>query len=74
MMLKLLFQAFCITNAIVHYVNIMDIIPYEKGSFYVADKEYTDFLRLYKIHTNWSFFVKSKGKPTIYKNVFQSCG
>jgi len=51
-----------ITNAIVHDVNIMDIIPYEEGSFYVADKGYTDFLRLYKIHTHGSFFVtRAKG-------------
>jgi hypothetical protein len=48
-----------ITTAKVHDVNIMDIIPYEKGSFYVADKGYTDFLRLHRIHTNGSFFVIS---------------
>ena len=46
-----------ITTAKVHDVNIMDIIPYERGSFYVADKGYTDFLRLYRIHANGSFFV-----------------
>ena len=48
-----------ITTAKVHDVNIMDLIPYEKGSFYVADKGYTDFLRLYRIHANGSFFVIS---------------
>lgn len=48
-----------ITTAKVHDVNIMDIIPYEKGSFYVADKGYTDFLRLHRIHANGSFFVIS---------------
>jgi hypothetical protein len=46
-----------ITKAKVHDVNIMGIIPYEAGSFYVADKGYTDFLKLYKIHPNGSFFV-----------------
>jgi hypothetical protein len=46
-----------ISNASVHDVNILDIIPYEPGSFYIADKGYIDFLRLYKIHTNGSFFV-----------------
>lgn len=51
-----------ISNASVHDVNIMDIIPYEPGSFYIADKGYVDFLRLYKIHTNGSFFVtRAKG-------------
>jgi hypothetical protein len=48
-----------ITTARVHDVNIMDLIPYEKGSFYVADKGYTDFHRLYRIHANESFFVIS---------------
>ena len=46
-----------ITTARVHDVNIMDLIPYEKGSFYVADKAYTDFNRLHRIHANESFFV-----------------
>lgn len=59
-----------ITNAIVHDVNIMDIIPYEKGSFYVADKGYTDFLRLYKIHTNGSFFVTRAKENLRYKRMY----
>ncbi|MEZ5020251.1 MAG: IS4 family transposase [Bacteroidales bacterium] len=46
-----------ITPARVHDVSIMDLIPYERGSFYVADKGYTDFHRLYRIHDNGSFFV-----------------
>ena len=46
-----------ITTARVHDVNIMDLIPYERGSFYVADKAYTDFHRLNRINANGSFFV-----------------
>jgi hypothetical protein len=59
-----------ITNAIVHDVNIMDIIPYEAGSFYVADKGYTDFERLYKIHTNGSFFVTSAKENLRFKRMY----
>ena len=59
-----------ITNAIVHDVNIMDIIPYEKGSFYVADKGYTDFLRLYKIHTHGSFFVTRAKENLRFKRMY----
>jgi hypothetical protein len=59
-----------ITNAIVHDVNIMDIIPYEAGSFYVADKGYTDFLRLYKIHTNGSFFVTRAKENLQFKRMY----
>ena len=46
-----------ISNTWVHDVNILDIIPYEAGSFYVVDKGYVDFRRLYKVHSHGSFFV-----------------
>jgi hypothetical protein len=59
-----------ITNAKVHDVNIMDIIPYEAGSFYVADKGYTDFLRLFKIHTNGSFFVIRAKENLQFKRMY----
>jgi len=59
-----------ITNASVHDVNIMDIIPYEEGSLYVADKGYTDFLRLYKIHTNGSFFVTRAKENLRFKRMY----
>ena len=40
-----------------HDVNILDLIPYETGSFYVVDKAYIDFKRLYTLHLQGSFFV-----------------
>lgn len=47
-----------ITNANVHDVNILDTIPIEAGSYYIMDKGYTDFKRLYdKIHRQQAFFV-----------------
>ena len=59
-----------ISNAIVHDVNIMDIIPYELGSFYVTDKGYTDFMRLFKIHTNGSFFVIRAKENLQFKRMY----
>lgn len=59
-----------ISNASVHDVNIMDIIPYEPGSFYIADKGYVDFLRLYKIHTNGSFFVTRAKENLKFKRMY----
>jgi IS4 transposase len=47
----------------------MDIIPYEAGSFYVADKGYTDFMRLYKVHTNGSFFVTRAKENLQFKRI-----
>ena len=47
-----------ITNASVHDVNTLDTIPVEAGSYYIMDKGYTDFNRLYdKIHKQQAFFV-----------------
>ena len=51
-----------ITPAAVHDVKAMDVIPYEPGSFYVFDRGYNDFKRLYRINVLKSFFViRAKG-------------
>ncbi len=46
-----------ITEATVHDVNAMDFIPYEVGAYYIFDRGYVDFKRLYKISSLSSFFV-----------------
>jgi hypothetical protein len=59
-----------ISNASVHDVNILDLIPYEVGSFYVVDKGYIDFSRLHKIHTHGSFFVTRAKDNTRFKRMY----
>ena len=39
-----------------HEVNVMDIITYRPDSFYVIDRGYTDFQRLYHIHRSRAFY------------------
>lgn len=46
-----------VTAGAVHDVNAMDEITYEPGSFYVFDRAYIDFERLFVIHQSKSFFV-----------------
>jgi len=46
-----------ISRASLHDVNVLDILTYEAGSFYVMDKAYIDFARLYAIHVQKAFFV-----------------
>lgn len=46
-----------VTGGAVHEVNILDIFPYEEGSYYILDKGYIDFGRLNKIHQSSCFFV-----------------
>jgi hypothetical protein len=46
-----------VTPAVVHEVNILDTIAFQIDSFYILDKGYTDFRRLYRIHIAKAFFV-----------------
>jgi len=59
-----------VSKASVHDVNILDLIPYETGSFYVVDKGYIDFRRFYKIHTQGSFFVTRAKDNMRFKRMY----
>lgn len=48
---------FHITTASVHDMNAMDIIPYQANAFYIFDRGYNDFKRLFNINEIESFFV-----------------
>lgn len=72
-----------ITEAKVNDVKAMDAIPYESGSYYVFDRGYNDYKRLFKIHMNDSFFVVRaktnikwkivKWKRRLPQNVLSDC-
>jgi hypothetical protein len=58
-----------ISEASVHDINILDKIPIAKGNYYVMDKAYTDFGRLYSLHCKRAYFVvRAKGNNT-YKKI-----
>lgn len=40
-----------------HDINILDLLIPESGAFYVMDRAYMDFARLYALHQAGSFFV-----------------
>jgi hypothetical protein len=46
-----------ISPANVHEVNILDQMVFEAGAFYMVDRGYLDFKRLYRIHQSQAFFV-----------------
>jgi len=46
-----------ITDGKVHDVNILDILLAEPGSFYIMDRGYLDFARLYSMAQSLAFFV-----------------
>jgi hypothetical protein len=53
-----------ITDGKVHDVNILDVLIIEPGSFYIMDRGYIDFDRLYHIHRSQGFFV-IRGKSNL---------
>lgn len=46
-----------ISDGKLHDVNVLDILPIEAGSFYIMDRGYVDFERLYRIRLALAFFV-----------------
>ena len=46
-----------ITDASVNDMNVMDHIPYERDSYYVFDRGYVDYTRLYRITQLSAYFV-----------------
>ena len=46
-----------VTSGSVHDVNGLDHFPLDAGSYYIMDKGYIDFARLYHIHKEEAFFV-----------------
>jgi transposase len=46
-----------ISDGKMHEVNVLDLITVEAGAFYVMDRGYLDFARLFKMHQAGAFFV-----------------
>ena len=49
-----------ITDGKVHDVNILDALTIEPGAFYIMDRAYLDFERLYHLNECLSFFCDSR--------------
>lgn len=61
-----------ITPASVHDVNAMDVIPYEIGAYYIFDRGYVDFERLYRIATLSAFFVVRAKSNLKFKRMYSN--
>jgi len=58
-----------ITEGNVHDVNALDYIEIEKGSYYVMDKAYIDFARLYDIKQDKAYFVVRARENIKFKRI-----
>ena len=46
-----------ITDGKTHEVNVLDMLCFEAGAFYVMDRGYLDFSRLFAVHQAGAFFI-----------------
>jgi len=59
-----------ITDGKFHDVNILDVLIPEAGSFYIMDRAYNDFYRLYQLHILGAFFVIRAKSNMKYRRVY----
>ena len=58
------------STASVHDVNVLDVIHFEANSFYVMDRGYVDYKRLYKVHSCEAFFVTRAMDNMNYRRLY----
>lgn len=58
------------TNASIHDVNALDFVSFEANSYYIMDRGYVDYKRLYKIHRSKAFFVTRAKDNMDYRRVY----
>jgi transposase len=61
-----------ISDGSVHDVNFMDMIEYETGGYYVFDKGYIDYDRLYLIHRSNAYFVSRFKENGNYRRLYSA--
>jgi hypothetical protein len=59
-----------VTAATVNDVNAMDVIPYESQAYYLFDRGYVDYARLYKITLLSAFFVVRAKSNLQFKRLY----
>lgn len=59
-----------ITAATVNDVNAMDLIPYESDAYYIFDRGYVDYSRLYRITLLSAYFVVRAKSNLRFKRIY----
>lgn len=57
----------CISDGKMHDVNTLDQLVIELGAYYLLDREYLNYARLYAIQQNCAFFVNRAKSNTKLK-------
>ena len=61
-----------ISEGQLHDVNVLDMLTFEAGTFYVVDRGYLGFSRLYTLHQAGAFFVTRAKSPMDARPMFSA--
>jgi hypothetical protein len=61
-----------ISDGKMHDVNVLDMITFLPDSFYVMDRGYLDFKRLYRIHKAGAFFITRTKRGFNFKRIYSA--
>jgi hypothetical protein len=61
-----------VCKAAVHDLNIMDLLYYEAGGYYIFDRGYNDFARLFKINQCSAYFVSRPKDNLQFKRMYSN--
>lgn len=63
---------FSITSGKVHDVNFLDDLEWETGAYYIMDRGYIDYKRLYSIQESGAFFVTRAKDNLAFKRLYSN--
>ncbi len=63
---------FVISDGKMHDVNFLDMVDFETGAYYIMDRGYIDYKRLYKIHQAVAFFVTRAKSNAAWKRLYSN--
>jgi hypothetical protein len=61
-----------VCKASVHDLNIMDLLYYEAGGYYIFDRGYNDYARLFKINQCSAYFVSRPKDNLQFKRIYSN--
>src|SRR3989339_803135 len=65
-------ESFIIKNKLCFEVNILDELPFETGAYYVMDRGYLDFARLYSLNLNHAYFITRAKSNLEFSRIYSS--
>ncbi len=59
-----------VSPASVHDMNALDLLHYEPGAYYILDRGYVDYERLFRIHQSSAYFVVRAKKDLQFRRMY----